>query len=304
MNKRLYWSKAATLTLKGEVYIWSGTHLGGGNSDYTVAKTALESVATLDVELLVNYTGLWGTSNESNKEFIFSVDYTIDESTNFFSSMTGRGTEVNPLFNSAGGSMNDFITNGSNRYGPSEKVLIATDDALDSRKEATFMRLFIDDNGGAGYSNYDSDKYSASLVNKFIGSVSSGVRKADSDFPIYRYADVILLIAEAKNLLGEDPSSEINTIRQRAYGTNYNAATHEYSNGTKTANTKAILDERLKEFIAEGKRWWDLRRAGDSYVFENVETLSADNAYLLELPITVDMIGRNPLLKQTTGYPE
>ena len=110
------------------------------------------------------------------------------------------------------------------------------------------------------------------------------------------------MLAEVKNLLGEDPSGEINQIRQRAYGANYVVATHGYINGSQVDNTNAILNERYKEFIGEGKRWWDLRRAGSSFVFDNNDFLSPGDEYKLVLPITTDMIGRNPLLEQTTGY--
>ena len=119
---------------------------------------------------------------------------------------------------------------------------------------------------------------------------------------MYRYADVILLLAETKNLLGEDPSGEINQIRERAYGENYMPLIHSYTNGSQTENANAILDERYKEFIGEGKRWWDLRRAGDSFVFDNVSFLNPGDEFKLVLPITTDMIGRNPLLEQTPGY--
>lgn len=80
------------------------------------------------------------------------------------------------------------------------------------------------------------------------------------------------------------------------------AATHAYVNGSMADNANAILNERYKEFIGEGKRWWDLRRAGNSFVFDNVDYLSPGDEFKLILPITNDMIGRNPLLKQTKDY--
>ena len=112
----------------------------------------------------------------------------------------------------------------------------------------------------------------------------------------------MLLLAEVKNLLGEDSSGEINQIRQRAYGTNYVPELHAYVNGSQSENANAILEERFKEFVGEGKRWWDLRRAGNSYAIDNIIYLSAGDEYKLLLPITSDMIGRNPLLVQTPGY--
>lgn len=284
---RVYWSKAATLALKGDVYIWSGNLLGGGAADFTEAKTALQQIAALDVSLAPSISNLWGVANENNKEFIFAIQYKQDEAQNFYNSLTGRSTEINPQFNNAGVSMSTFVIDGANRYGPSEKTLLLLDDNKDSRKEASFIYLYKDN---AGYPTYNEPKYFGAIFNKFLGPVKATVRVFENDVPVYRYADVVLMIAEAKNLLNEDPSGEINQIRQRAYGANYVPATHAYINGSKTANTNAILNERYKEFVGEGKRWWDLRRAGNSFVIDNVSFLNAGDEYKLLLPINLSSI--------------
>ena len=301
-SSKVFWSKAATLTLKGEVFIWSGNLLGGGAADFTVAKTALQQVATLGVSLESSISNLWGVSNENNSEFIFAIQYKQDEASNFYNGLTGRSTEINPQFNNAGESMSDFIIAGANRYGQSEKTILLLDDSDDARGAATFIKLYTDNNGGAGYPTYSEPTYFGSIFKKFLGQVNGSERIFENDVPLYRYADVVLLLAEAKNLLGEDPSSEINQIRARAYGANYVTTTHGYVNSSPADNTNAILDERYKEFIGEGKRWWDLRRAGDSFVINNTPFLSPGDEYKLVLPITIGMIGRNPLLDQTTGY--
>lgn len=301
-GNRNFWSKAATLVLKGDVYIWSGNIMGGGNADFETAKTALQQIASYGVALEPNIANLWGVDNEGNSEFIFAVQYKQDEASNFYNSLTGRSTEINPTFNDKGSSMGDFIIAGANRYGQSDKTLLLLDDNDDSRKDATFIRLYVDDNSGLGYPAYNETAYFGSVFNKFLGQVIGSERIFENDVPVYRYADVILLLAEAKNLLGEDPSTEINQIRQRAFGENYVPLTHAYTNGSPTENANAILEERYKEFIGEGKRWWDLRRAGDSFVIDNISFLNPGDEYKLVLPITTDMIGRNPLLKQTDGY--
>lgn len=301
-NNRVFWSKAATLALKGDVYIWSGNLLGGGTSDFTEAKTALQQVTGMGFSLAPSISKLWGVENEGNSEFIFAMQYKQDEASNLYNSMTGRSTEINPQFNAAGESMSQFIINGANRYGPSEKTLQLLDDNDDARKDGSFISLYIDDNGGAGYPSFDADKYFGAVFNKFLGRIDGSARIFESDVPLYRYADVLLLLAEAKNLLGEDPSGEINQVRERAYGANYDETVHGYANGSQTANTNAILDERYKEFIGEGKRWWDLRRAGNSFAIDNIQFLNPGDEYKLILPITLDMIGRNPMLTQTVGY--
>lgn len=301
-NNRNFWSKAATLALKGDVYIWSGHLMGGGNADFTEAKNALEQIASLGVGLAPSIDELWGVPNEGNSEFIFALQYQRDEASNIYNSFTGRTTEINPQFNAAGESMSDFIIAGANRYGQSEKTILLLDDNADDRKDATFIRLYTDDNGGSGYPTYNEPTYFGSILNKFLGRVDGTERIFENDVPLYRYADVLLLLAEVKNHLGEDPSGEINQIRQRAYGEDYDPAIHAYVNSAQSDNANAILTERYKEFIAEGKRWWDLRRAGDSYVIENVDFLNPGDEYKLLLPITNDMIGRNPLLDQTPGW--
>lgn len=299
---KIFWSKAATLALKGDVYIWSGNIMGGGAADFTEAKTALQQIGSLGISLEPSIPNLWGVDNEGNNEFIFALQYKQDEAENFYNSLTGRSTEVNPQFNDAGAAMSGFVIDGANRYGPSEETILLLDDNDDDRKDATFISLYIDDNGGAGYPSYNESKYFGSIFNKFLGEVIGTERIFQNDIPLYRYADVILLLAEAKNFLGEDPSGGINDIRKRAYGANYDPVTQDYVNGSQTDNANAILNERYKEFIGEGKRWWDLRRAGNSFVIDNISFLNPGDEYKLLLPIPQGMIGRNPLLDQTPGY--
>ena len=134
------------------------------------------------------------------------------------------------------------------------------------------------------------------------------------DYPIYRYADCLLMLAEVKVLLGEDPAEEINKVRERAYGANYFKENKDkvaypndtdpavYTNnryvGSDTDALEAILKERLREFMFEGKRWYDLRLLGEPYLSK----YSKANASRLLWPINEDVLTNNPLLKQTPGY--
>jgi hypothetical protein len=180
---------------------------------------------------------------------------------------------------------------GANRVGFSSAMITRLNDPNDKRARVSFRVM---------YGNASPYPVRGIMLTKFIGRVDAGIQLYDNDYPIYRFADVLLLLAEANTKLGQDPSADINLIRQRAFG----AAYTPYVNGTVTANMNAILEENLKEFIGEGKRWWSLRRAGDSYVFANIKPayLSSTQAYKLVLPITVTMLNSDPLLRQTTGY--
>ena len=290
LNKNIYWSKAATLTLKGDVYLWSGKVLGAGNTDFQIAKTALESVTGYS---LVRYENLWGQANEGNDEFIFALDYQQDQASNIYSSMTARQVDINGKFDDKGNSFDKFTLNGGNNYGVSTKVFnILKSDEQDQRSKIVI----------GVYSDASATKLAGTVLNKFLGVVETGLRRSWNNVPLYRYADVVLLLAEAKNHLGEDPSVEINKVRERAYGGAYNTVTHGYTNAGKSENAKAILDERLKEFIGEGKRWWDLVRAGDNHLFDEVPTMNVSQAYKIYYSISESMIANDPELKQTPGY--
>ncbi|PWE00379.1 RagB/SusD family nutrient uptake outer membrane protein [Marinilabilia rubra] len=296
--KNVYWSKAATLALKGDVYIWSGKVLGGGNADFTEAKNALQQISGFN---LVDYQALWGQDNEFNNEFIFAFDYQQDQAGNFYNSFTGRAVDFAGLYTETGAPAGEIVVNGASRFGPSDKTLLLLNDQQDQRNN-TFVRLYDD---GENHIPFEPEEqsYKGSLLNKFLGIIGDdGSRKNYNNIPMYRYADVLLLLAEAKNNLGEDPSDEINQVRARAYGENYDANVHGYINGTQSQNRIAILDERYKEFIGEGKRWWDLVRAGEGIVFDEIAFLDASEAYKIYYSISESMLANDPELEQTEGY--
>ncbi len=75
--KRVYWNRAATLTLKGDVFIWSGTHMGGGSADFTTAKTALDEVKAIPtLGLLATFADVFDPTKEAgNREMIFALEF-------------------------------------------------------------------------------------------------------------------------------------------------------------------------------------------------------------------------------------
>ena len=53
-------------------------------------------------------------------------------------------------------------------------------------------------------------------------------------------------------------ASYINEVRKRAYGDTFEE--NKYTEGSYAENELAILQERDKEFVSEGKRWFDVLR--------------------------------------------
>jgi hypothetical protein len=273
--------------------------MGGGNADFTKAKAALEEVKALStLGLNANYADTFDPTKETNnKEIIFAISFEKDQGTQgaysaFLVNTTQAGTLI---FNPPPATPIPVSTaypfvGGASRVGMSAAMIAKLNDANDKRAAASFRVM---------HRNAAPYAIAAVMLTKFIGRVDAGAQLYDNDFPIYRFADVLLLLAEAKTKLGEDPAAEINLIRQRAYTTPV-----VFTKGTVTENMNAILDEYLREFIGEGKRWWALRRAGNSYVFANIKPafLAPGQEFKFLLPITVGMLNSDPKLTQTPGY--
>jgi hypothetical protein len=300
-GNRVFWNRVATLTLKGDVYIWSGTNMGGGNTDFTTAKTALQEVKNLEgttLKLNANYADNFDPNKKANNpEIIFAVSYESGQATQgTFGIFTINGVQASSYsFSPAGTPTVNTVypyVNGANRVGMNQAMITRlTSGPADQRIDKSFKVM---------YSAASPYPVRGVFLSKWTGSTSGTSQVYNNDFPIYRYADVLLLLAEAKAKLGEDPTAEIMQIRQRAYG----ASAPTFTNGTITDNMNAILEEYLREFVGEGKRWWALRRAGDAYVYAAIKPayLSPTTVAKLLLPISTSMINNDPLLKQTSGY--
>jgi hypothetical protein len=295
-----FWSKSATQMLKAEVYLWTA-HRSGGAADAAVAKTALTDIQSnvAALSLLPNYADVFAAANKNNQETIFATRNLLNESTlGFISNFVPQTGLIVNFSDSISNRKFDVITDnyGGLLRAPTRIATYRKFRNDDTRKNVTIQ---------AAYSKTGSNPYqiAGAFLKKYQGEQNAGTRVYTNDFPIYRYADLLLLLAEAKVELGESPAAEINMVRARAYGSNYNAAVYGYPNQAVDADPrKALLQERFLEFMGEGKRWYDLRRMGDAYVFENT-SLSAAEAYKLLWPIDRLTLTNNRSLVQTTGYP-
>lgn len=137
--------------------------------------------------------------------------------------------------------------------------------------------------GGARMNKYERDR-NAILDGKL----------QNNDIVLYRYADALLMEAEAKVRNGESGQKELNMIRNRA--------------GVKprTATLSNILEERLLELPWEGWRRNDLIRFGkfcDSYDLRQ-KVDGEESGFTTVFPIPTDALGLNKQLSQNYGYTE
>lgn len=303
-----YWSKAATLMLKAEVYLWTA-HRAGGIADANIAKTALNDIKT-NIPALGLVTASSNPLNspyadvfaaKGNKEIIMASRNQLNEAEMSFipTSFTPQAGLIANFYDSLA---NRKFNTTSENYGGLLRAPIKIStyrkfNSNDTRRDASIQ---------AAYSLPTPGTYriAGCFLKKYQGQQDAGNRRYTNDFPIYRYADLLLLMAEAKEVLGESPAAEINEVRARAFGANYNAAIQGFPNQPGDTDIKAaILQERLFEFIGEGKRWYDLRRMGNAYVFANTGLSSAE-AYKLLWPVDRASLTNNRALTQTDGYPQ
>jgi hypothetical protein len=215
-------TKGAVNTLLGKVYLTKG--------DKPAAVTALNKVVDSKIYSLVSdYARLWGAANENGPESIFEIQYKTGGQgegsgyLEYFASIIGRAAGV------GGGNTPMTIT----------PDLLSAYQAGDQRYAKSIYK-----NNRLPDTTY-SIKYLSAQTTAFDG---------DNNWYVSRYADVLLMLAEA---LGETTQAYvyINQVRARA-GLPAIAATNP------STFAKQLLDERRIEFAFENQRWQDLLRFG------------------------------------------
>ncbi|MFT3674860.1 MAG: RagB/SusD family nutrient uptake outer membrane protein [Chitinophagaceae bacterium] len=127
-------------------------------------------------------------------------------------------------------------------------------------------------------------------------SQNSGV-----DFPIYRYADVLLMLAESINEANNGPNTaaydNINEVRERA-------GLPDLANGlSKTVFLEKIQDERLFELWAEGWRRDDLIRWGKFIQRAANDGSTTAESYKVLMPLPRSVVTQsNGVIQQNAGY--
>lgn len=133
------------------------------------------------------------------------------------------------------------------------------------------------------------------------------------DLPVYRYADVLLIYAEASALAAGTPTAEgleaLNMVHRRAYGYNSTQPSpvdFELSEFPDTESfKKQVVTERLHEFQMEGKSWFDLKRSGLVYEFMSEYIGREVQEKHLLWPIPIEEIDLNEAMDpsdQNPGY--
>ena len=163
--------------------------------------------------------------NEVIWETAYSGNYTISPTVAF----------TNGVFLSFG---LDGLSNNTYRVSP--KLYEAFDPLIDLRKDwvagnyaassttTKTTQFFLPTVGTFSYANSNNSHYfrcAAKWRRDYSTDIPVGGNNAPTNFPIIRYADVLLMIAEAENEVNNNPTPDainlVNAVRERAYGTGY-----------------------------------------------------------------------------------
>lgn len=267
--------------------------------DLTLAKNALAEVVNGSHGLLDSYAAVFDIGNEYNNEVLFAVRYQ--------SGGVGLGSPHPNFFAPIQSENYVVFGNGDGRNVPTESISGAYS-PFDPRKDASMADEWI---GFQGIVNPDRH------ITKY-NSQFSNVDDGGNDWIITRYADALLLLAEAIN---EDtgPDTEalgyLNQVRARALGDA--AALPIESVNTYFDFKVALEEERRLEFAFENHRWFDLVRTNRAITvmsqhFATEEQYNDPNHpafntpplqhYQLLLPIPQYEIDINPNIAQNSGY--
>lgn len=131
------------------------------------------------------------------------------------------------------------------------------------------------------------------------GSLTSYEISMDNDFALFRYADVVLMWAEALVRQGRAseaaPNADLQKIRTRAGLNPYTAA---------QLTLDELYRERGREFAWEGLRHQDMIRFGKYLEKYWAHPDQSGQTFRLLFPIPTDILKANPGLVQNDGYPK
>lgn len=116
----------------------------------------------------------------------------------------------------------------------------------------------------------------------------------DGPVPIFRYADVLLLKAEADARLGNisDALDNLNKIRARA-------GVPLFTRDDQPTVIEAVLQERRRELIGEYQRCYDLVRLGRLHEFNSAITAEGEKEGAGFFPVSREAFINNPNMEQT-----
>lgn len=241
------------------------------------------------------YEGNFDATINNGPESIFEVQFSGNTEYDFW----GNNPQASWLSTFMGPRNSDFVA-GCYGWNQPTQEFIDQYEPGDLRKDLTVFYEGCPDFEGKAYkSSYSNTGYN---VRKFLvsKSVSPEFNTNPQNFVVYRYADVLLMKAEALNEIGQTAKAAepLNIVRRRAGLANV-------ANMSQEAMREKIIHERRMELAFEGHRWFDMVRLQNGQYAINFlhsigKTLATRERLLFPIPQTE--MDANSLMTQNPGY--
>lgn len=289
-------SLGAVKSLLASVYLtMAGYPLQLGNDYYQKARDkAYEVISSGKYRLFDSYEPLRTDSEQNTGEFIFMVQ---------FAQNVAQNSNFPDLFMPYGVNISSFVTE-TGMISPVEEFVASYDDAdLRKAEKQFFFREFTlasDRNTPVDIGGWHIFKWLD------LSAIETGI--SSLNWPVLRYAEVLMVFAEAENEVSgptTDAYDAINLIRDRA-------ELGDLSGLSEDAFRKAVWKERWQELCYENKTWFDMTRLRKAYDLVNsnfVDLVGHQTVYgptykpmNLLFPIPTSELLNNPNLTQNDGY--
>jgi tetratricopeptide (TPR) repeat protein len=282
-------TKGAAKALLGKVYLT--------RKDFINAETKLQEVTVMGYALLPDFNDLFNyLINEHHSEYIFDIEY-IDGGfglgSTFTSAFNVETQDVGSALVSEIRRIYNIKAPQSGGAGTPSANLMAAFDPQDLRKDITVATGVYNENGdfvpiaGSAISAF-TKKYMTSLTINNDGR---------ANWKVVRYADVLLMYAEALNENGKTSEAldYLNTVRERA-------GLEGYLDLTQVETREKIYLERRFELYLEGHRWFDLVRTGRAF---DVMQAYGMEPHMTVFPIPqsqIEVVNNPSIFSQNPGY--
>jgi hypothetical protein len=287
-------TKGAAQALLGKAYLYQ--------NKFALAATTLESlISTSPYSLVTDYNSIFEMEGENGPESVFEVQYTDVEGAGFGCLQCSEGN-VAVGFSGIRGYEGPLFSPGFSFNVPTQESADAFE-VGDKRKDVAILDIaaWAAANSTVKYGKGNED--TGFFNRKYLPRKRSANAAGDlnltnpNNYRAIRYADVLLMAAEAYNRGGIDDGKArgyLNEVRKRAFGDN----NHNIS-ASGAALTDFILAERRLELFGEGHRFFDLVRTGKAV--GTIPGFEKDKNELFPLPIE-EIQFANGNWKQNPGY--
>lgn len=249
-------TKGAAQALLGKAYLYQEKFA-------EAAEVFDRLITTGSYSLVEDYNSIFESEGENGPESVFEVQYTDQEGASFDCLQCSEGN-VAVGFQGVRGYIGPFFTPGFSFNVPVQEAVDQFESG-DRRKDVAILNIVTwADSTGAEYTEgYEHTGY---FNRKYLPRTRSANAQNDlnltnpNNYRAIRYADVLLMAAEANNRGGIDDGKAqeyLNMVRRRAFGDN----NHDVNLGG-AALTDAIYHERRVELMGEGHHFFDLVRTG------------------------------------------